>query len=369
MFDHLERLLETDDKKLRQAEREIINAIRIPGPAVAITAPKFSESALNQVLAVSQWRSILRMSDPKTEADVRIDDSIRNIQNRLKWNDRRQSSFKQQLATAHLLKGAISAARADHAGTGQVVSDLRNQAAEEFGKVLAEPGGAPHLLALECCGEQLLLLRRFRAASEVFDQMEVLASKIGPVPGRHPDSLAVALWRQAHALYERRAANDGPVNLNRASQLMTRALAEMPPVALNDLRSQYRLGCMHELHFDIRRAMHNAVTVQQRSRKLALSSFEEVRDRIRSKGDSTLKRLHVWYENLFRETRDSELLKLTEEQLLRLTDAAPAVAVNRTPNTTANLTPPLAAGSPIRRRRRIRWRLWHVARSSRPPHA
>jgi len=112
MFEQVEVLLKKDDRQLLVAGRQLFTMISEPGPAVAVAGPKFSDAALNEVLRAGNWRSILSFTDAKTEADLRLDKATRGIEKRRKDIREHDKSLVEQLATAHLTRGAIAASRA-----------------------------------------------------------------------------------------------------------------------------------------------------------------------------------------------------------------------------------------------------------------
>lgn len=350
MFGELERLLDKDDKDLRRAGRQVVEAISRPGPATHIDAPTFSEDAVSRLLQTGTWRNILGINVSAKAFDSRIERAIERVNQRLIWIERRKSSFDQQLSIAHLIRGAIAAEHALRTSNHQDKLEFDLRARESFGEALNLDRN--NLLAIECFGEQNIRIGDTKAALQSFEDLARLAQT--------NEARGLAEWRKAEILFQLRKPHP-------ANRQMIAALQRLPQQHTSDLRSVFRLAHIHELHYKIR--LEARVQTAANSLQSAEALYLQIVNEINIRRSTIWRRLNLWWLSLWNQDRLQELHNRASEALRRLGE--PVQFENNLPVAsmgipTGSTTQRIATSAQDRHRKRTHLQQWRASRSAKP---
>lgn len=107
----LKDFLEREETRLKDAREKLRATIERPGPPRPFLAPIFLSSNLKRAVYELGWGSYF-LPPQLGYTDFQIGASIDQLEKQLERSTERHEHFERQLATAHLLKGAILAANA-----------------------------------------------------------------------------------------------------------------------------------------------------------------------------------------------------------------------------------------------------------------
>lgn len=107
----LQDFLDREEKRLKGAREQLRLSIERPGRERPFRSPIFLAPSLKRVVSELGWGSYF-LPPQLAYADFQIGSSIDQLQKQVKLSSDRQSHLNLQLATAHLLKGAMLAAEA-----------------------------------------------------------------------------------------------------------------------------------------------------------------------------------------------------------------------------------------------------------------
>ena len=197
LFRHFERMIEGQEAQLVKARSDLIDVMIRPGPGLLIRPPVFAEKALRLILARRKWRSALSVLAVAQGVDAKLQAAIGTCDRKVSacirrrpqgalglgrcgqaacwavWRSRaafqfhgsrasiwcahhkRLAFFRQEIASAHLIQGALAAARAAKSREAHERQRLDQDALDQFRKVLSVPGHKEDLAALELMAHQL----------------------------------------------------------------------------------------------------------------------------------------------------------------------------------------------------------------------
>lgn len=169
----LKEYLEESDKRLREGEHYVLDALRRPGPAYPITVPLFANTSLRSVLRERNWDRTTLAFNVETSCDGQLMDAIQSIQRKIETAENQIKSLKQQYATAHILRGAIAASVAERAP--DKATERNNLALTSFRTALQMKGHQADIVAKELEAHQLRKMGYLYEAIAAYEELEELA--------------------------------------------------------------------------------------------------------------------------------------------------------------------------------------------------
>jgi len=220
----LQEFLEREEKRLRAATEELDKTAERPGPQRAFQSPVFPPGKLRTTLQRMGWGtptlSTLHWSRAH-RAERELQRASKELEEQLNLWESRKKDYERRLVQAHLIKGAIAAARAAKIRVRDGDDREENQnALTEFDRAMSVEPNAPDPLALEFAAHQRVRLGDYTGAFDDFGRLAELAERADK-----PITRARALKFQAE-IYEFR--NGGQPNVNAATQLLNTALQIYP---------------------------------------------------------------------------------------------------------------------------------------------
>lgn len=133
----LQDFLDREEKRLTGAREQLRLSIERPGPQRPFRTPIFLAPSLKNAVHELGWGSYF-LPPQLPYADFQIGASIDQLEKQIQLSGDRHSYLKQQLATAHLLKGAMLTAEASTLeATGQESRGVLTSALNQFTSALA----------------------------------------------------------------------------------------------------------------------------------------------------------------------------------------------------------------------------------------
>jgi len=155
LFRRFERMIERQEAQLVKARSDLLDVINRPGPGLLIRGPIFAEKPVRSVLARRRWHSAFSMLPRARGVDRDLEDAILTCDRKVSAHLGRLAFFRQQIASARLIQGALATGRAARAHEEHVSQRLDQEALDHFRAVLALPGHHQDLAALELIAHQL----------------------------------------------------------------------------------------------------------------------------------------------------------------------------------------------------------------------
>ena len=233
----LEKYLKESDKRLHEGQDYVLNALQRPGPGQKFKEPLFADQPLRSVLRERNWDRTPVALTVESSADWQLEKARKAIENRLSDAEKSIASLRQQLATTHILRGAIasSAARRDPSR----VTEKNNLALTFFRTALLVPDHRQNVVAKEFEAHQLRRLGHLQDALAAYEEVEENAQSIADHRER---SLMIARAKRYQAEIDQVLASvqlaDGTRDFN--GRLV--AFGLLNPAALNsalDIRAQF----------------------------------------------------------------------------------------------------------------------------------
>lgn len=166
----LEEYIGARDARLRDVRDKALGAIQRPAPGQTLVAPSFVNSDLKAVLRESRWDNSTVAPSVLMSADWQLGKAITSITNRLSIAEREAVSLRQELCTAHSLRGAVAAARSGGEAHLDALAHFRN--------ALSLPGHSNDIKIKELEAHQLRKLGHFDAAEEAYELVIELARNL-----------------------------------------------------------------------------------------------------------------------------------------------------------------------------------------------
>lgn len=192
----LDEYIGARDARLRDVRDKALNAIQRPAPGQTLVAPSFVNGDLKAVLRESRWDNGAFAPAVLLSADWQLGKAITSITNRLSIAEREAVSLRQELCTAHSLRGAVAAARSGGEAHLDALSHFRN--------ALSLPGHSHDIKIKELEAHQLRKLGHFDAAEEAYDLVIELARN---QPSERDRDIVVARAKRYLAEIEARPFN------------------------------------------------------------------------------------------------------------------------------------------------------------------
>ena len=172
----LEEYLKESDKRLRNGQDDVLAALYRPGPSRAFLDPLFIPSELRSVLRERDWDKRSIAATVERSADIQLSKAVKKIERRLVTARENMQSLHQQLATAHVLKGAIASASASRVLSDSMQSNA--SALTSFKTALQVPEQERNIAAKEYESHQLRKLGHFNEALDAYEDMAEFAESI-----------------------------------------------------------------------------------------------------------------------------------------------------------------------------------------------
>jgi tetratricopeptide (TPR) repeat protein len=155
LFRHFEQMIEGQEAQLVKARSDLLDVLIRPGPGLHIRPPLFAQKALRLVLSRRKWHSALSVLPVAQSVDTKLHAAVGTCDRKVSAHLKRLAFFRQEIASAHLIQGALAAARAVNARETHEQQRLSQDALDCFRKVLTVPGHKDDLAALELVAHQL----------------------------------------------------------------------------------------------------------------------------------------------------------------------------------------------------------------------
>lgn len=178
LHERLEEYLNDQDRRLDNSVQEVLSAMDRPGPIRKLKDPLFAVGPLRKVLRTKKWRPVVAIGDNEAAVDGYLDEAIKKIQNRLETTHKVLVSYNEQKAGAHLIKGALSTARAKLSQSKDKKDDFNNAAVEQFRMAIKVPGQSKNIIANEFLAHQLLRLESLEQAKAAYEKLLAYAEQI-----------------------------------------------------------------------------------------------------------------------------------------------------------------------------------------------
>jgi len=142
----------------------------MPQPAFAIE--------LNRILDVASWRSFFGFMSIESQAARQLHQVLIGIRKREQTMQSAAQSLQKQRAEAHIIKGAVAAARARRNPDRKAASDDDHEALHEFQHALSCPTHRRDPFAKECVAFQFLRLGERGMATAAYEELEEFANDV-----------------------------------------------------------------------------------------------------------------------------------------------------------------------------------------------
>src|SRR5262245_57251952 len=148
LFLRFERMISRYEHQLVRARSDLLDVMNRPGPGVLIRTPLFMTPRLRAVLQRRKWHPGSLWPIGQT-IDRRLERALLTCNRKVSAHLGRLSYFREQVASARLIQGALAAGRAASARAEHDRQRLDAEAVDHFRAVLAIPGHQDDLGALE----------------------------------------------------------------------------------------------------------------------------------------------------------------------------------------------------------------------------
>jgi hypothetical protein len=155
LFRRFESMIERQEAQLVKARSDLLDAINRPGPGLLIRPPIFAEKAVQRVLSRRRWNTAFSMLPGTPALDRSLGNAISTCVRKASAHLKRLAFFREQVASARIIQGALAAQRAARASEEHESQRLDQEALDHFRAVLALPGHKGDLAALELIAHQL----------------------------------------------------------------------------------------------------------------------------------------------------------------------------------------------------------------------
>ncbi|MDO9383943.1 MAG: hypothetical protein Q7T86_13890 [Hyphomicrobiaceae bacterium] len=182
------------DTRLFGAQTYALQGIQRPGPGEAVAIPLFVEESLCSVFREKRWAHPVFRGNVLGSAEKQLAEGAALIQERLQIAEAGLSSLRHQLATTHLLRGAIKSASAYD--EPHRASNANHAALTSFKTALQVPGEDRNPIAKELEAHQLRKLDQLPAALACYRQAEEFANAL---PDHQDKQLSIARAKRYQA--------------------------------------------------------------------------------------------------------------------------------------------------------------------------
>ncbi len=206
----LDKYLHESDRRLRRAQDDVLRCIERPGPRQALPAlPLFSAPELRSVLRERRWGLAPAGAAVEMSAQWQLERAIEKTERRLKAGQDMMASLHTQLASAHVMRGAIAASI-----KRETSLDANSHVAlTAFRSALQVPGHERNIKAKEYEAHQLRRMAHYPQALAAYQELERIAASEGDYRSQRLTQ-ARAKRYQAEAMVARTKVVDGAGRVN-----------------------------------------------------------------------------------------------------------------------------------------------------------
>lgn len=230
------------DQRLTNAQSYVLTALDRPGMSSGgATAPLFGSRDLRRVLTRNDWHVVGSNQPVEETARTDLRNASSELQKRIEFADKLLHSYRKQLASSHMLQGAIAAAIAREAWSPHRKHQFDAEALGHFQNAIQIPGFSSSVVGKQLAAHQLRKLGHAQSALLEYEAVERLAATIENVRERDLLIADCKRWRaaiiQAQTLHNFTQNGNGPQGASNALSLLRRPPAGDDPGALNLLAS------------------------------------------------------------------------------------------------------------------------------------
>lgn len=190
----LAEYLGESDRRLSDGQAYVLRALQRPGPGQTFKLPLFGEKALLSVLREQNWDRTPVAANVLSSADWQLSGAMDSIERKIQTAERTITSLRKQMATAHVMRGAIASSGAKR--SADQVSTLNTRALFSFKSALQVPGHEQDLTTRELEAHQLRKLQMYPQALAAYEELERLAAGI---PAQRERNLLIARTKRFRA--------------------------------------------------------------------------------------------------------------------------------------------------------------------------
>ena len=206
----LAEYLGESDRRLSDGQAYVLEALQRPGPGQPFKLPLFAEKTLLSVLRERNWDRTPVAANVLSSADWQLSGAMESIERKIQTAERTITSLRHQMATAHVMKGAIASSGAKR--SDDRVSTLNTRALFSFKAALHVPGHEQDLTTRELEAHQLRKLQMYPQALAAYEALGLLASGI---PAQRKRDLLIARTKRFRAEILQAQAQRGSERLAR----------------------------------------------------------------------------------------------------------------------------------------------------------
>jgi hypothetical protein len=265
----LQEYIVEQDRRLGQARADVLEAIYRPGSKQQFADPLFAVRPLRRILRRRRWNSLFVLRSIETSAERNLKKALEDIERRYGIAVAALTSLRAQMASAHLLQGAIAAARASQSRNlaQRMYSD--DKALTCFRTVLQVHDYERDVQAKEYEAHQLRKLGHLAEAQDAYEQLDDLAAW---VPDEKARRLILARARRYRAQIVQANAIGGSMG---ARDLIVEAQNLRSIVGPFSGWEAIEQGHVHYVHAYIRNRLQNH-QIEQRQLSLAETAYRKV---------------------------------------------------------------------------------------------
>jgi hypothetical protein len=154
LFFRFERMIARNEDKLVGARADLLDVMHRPGPGLLVRSPLFMTWSLRAVLQRREWHPNSLWPLGK-RLDRLLRGALRTCDRKVSAHLARLSHFREEIASVHLIRGAVAASRASVAQEEFKRQQLEQDALDSFRLVLGIPEHQDDLAAHEFIAHQL----------------------------------------------------------------------------------------------------------------------------------------------------------------------------------------------------------------------
>jgi hypothetical protein len=248
LFRRLGLAIEREERNLRDARDALATIMLRPGPAKPVKVPLYLARPLAAVMSRTRWRPFWSARWLPMRIDRKLKRAIEHLTTIEKNAEARLSFCRAQLASAHVILGALDAGRAGLSNDHATQTRLNDQSRGHFIEATNVHGMEADAELVFHVGHQLLKTNDFVAALVRFERLELLAEEEKEGPAKTLLKLRAATG-QAHCKHQKG-------NLDQANKILKGFVDELPNLAPLRDRDLLEKAELHELHGTVRRELN-----------------------------------------------------------------------------------------------------------------
>jgi hypothetical protein len=172
----LDEYLHDSDARLLNGQEYVLEGINRPRPGQTPKAPLFASRELQAVLKERRWDIALVAANVAQSSESLLRIAAEKIENQLETAEKTIESLREQLATTHILRGAIASSTPIRSWRDP--TERNNFALNSFRSALQIPGQEANVIAKELEAHQLRKMGQLSQALTAYEEMGVEAENI-----------------------------------------------------------------------------------------------------------------------------------------------------------------------------------------------